>query len=230
MSQPTQPTQPTQRHRADICDSDLLLLQNKAWAQAMVGRDARYFARLSDTQSPKFLWIGCADSRVAADTITGTQPGQLFVHRNIANVVVHTDLNLLSVLAYAVEVLEVEHVIVCGHHGCGGVKAAMTQRDYGLLNKWLLNIKEVYAHHIEELEAVPAGKPREDRLCELNAVSQLQNLAKTLIIQKAWNERGGPFLHAWVYDLGDGVLHQLDSLGPDHQVASPFRLDMPEEG
>lgn len=218
------PIQPPE-HPAELEDSELLLLQNKAWSQSMQARDPEFFSRLSQTQTPKFLWIGCSDSRVAADTITGTLPGQIFVHRNIANVVVHTDLNLLSVLTYAVEVLEVEHVIVCGHHGCGGVKAAMTTKDYGVLNKWLLHIKESYGQHFDELQAMSDPAAREDRLCELHAVHQLHNLAKTAIIQRAWKKRQGPYLHAWVYDLRDGVLLPQAMLAPDYVVPPPFRFE-----
>ncbi len=211
-------------HGAELEDSDLLLLQNKAWSQAMQARDAKFFARLSETQTPKFLWIGCSDSRVAADTITGTLPGQIFVHRNIANVVVHSDLNLLSVLTYAVEHLEVEHVIVCGHHGCGGVKAAMSGKDYGVLNKWLLHIKESYGQHYTDLQAITDERAREDRLCELHAVRQVHNLAKTAIIQRSWQKRKGPYLHAWVYDLRDGVLQPQLTIAPDYEVPAPFRF------
>ena len=209
---------------AALEDSDLLLLQNKAWSQAMAARDTKFFSRLSETQTPKFLWIGCSDSRVAADTITGTLPGQIFVHRNIANVVVHSDLNLLSVLTYAVEHLEVEHVIVCGHHGCGGVKAAMSGKDFGVLNKWLLHIKESYGQHYADLQAIEDERAREDRLCELHAVRQVHNLAKTAIIQRAWKQRKGPYLHAWVYDLRDGVLQPQLTIAPDYEVPAPFRF------
>ncbi|MCB9740751.1 MAG: carbonic anhydrase [Deltaproteobacteria bacterium] len=212
-------------HCAALEDSDLLLLQNKAWSQGMVARDPKFFSRLSETQKPKFLWIGCSDSRVAADTITGTVPGQIFVHRNIANVVVHSDLNLLSVLTYAVEHLEVEHVIVCGHHGCGGVKAAMSGKDFGMLNKWLLHIKDSYGQNYEALQAMTDERAREDRLCELHAIRQVHNLAKTAIIQRAWQERKGPFLHAWVYDLRDGILQPQITIAPDHKVQAPFRFD-----
>ena len=212
-----------------LVDCNLLLLQNKAWAQTMLARDARYFTRMAEAQSPKFLWIGCADSRVGAGAITGTEPGEIFVHRNIANVVVHSDLNALSVLTYAVEVLKVEHVIVCGHHGCGGVRAAMTAKDQGVLNKWLLHIKEVYARHYEELQKIADPIERENRLCELNAIAQLQNLAKSSIIQRAWKQRRAPYLHAWVYDLGDGILHELAVLAPDTVISPPFRFELPQE-
>jgi carbonic anhydrase len=147
------------------------------------------------------------------------------VHRNIANVVVHSDLNLLSVLSYAVDVLKVDHVVVCGHHGCGGVRAAMTNKDYGMLNEWLRYIKDVYAANDEALAEITDPKLREDRLCELNAMAQLEKLAKTSIVQKAWHERGGPWLHAWVYDLGDGVLHELSSIAPGSDVGAAHHFD-----
>lgn len=208
-----------------LADAARLLLQNKAWAQHKNAQDPEFFKRLAQNQSPRFLWIGCSDSRVPADAITGTQPGEIFVHRNIANVVVHTDLNLLSVLAYAVNVLKVEHVIVCGHHGCGGVRAAMSDQDFGLLNEWLRHIKDVCADHQDELKAIEDAVLREDRMVELNVVSQLLNLAKTAIIQRAWQERKGPRLHAWVYDLGDGILHELKTMGPETDLGAPFRFD-----
>lgn len=207
-----------------IADASRLLLQNKAWSQLKSLQDPEFFQRLANGQSPRFLWIGCSDSRVPADAITGTQPGEIFVHRNIANVVVHTDLNLLSVLAYAVNVLEVDHVIVCGHHGCGGVRAAMTNQDFGLLNEWLRNIKDVYADHQEEVDAISDPVQREDRLVELNVVSQVLNLAKTSIVQRAWEKRKGPELHAWVYDLSDGVLNELKTVTPGTDLGAPYQF------
>src|ERR1700754_215146 len=154
-----------------------LLLENKAWAQEMVEDDPEYFSRLAKLQTPEFLWIGCSDSRVPADKITGTQPGEIFVHRNIANLVIHTDVNLLSVLDYAVNHLKVNHVIVCGHYGCGGVKAAMTNHDYKyVLNMWLRNIKDVYRIYSDELEAIPDMENRQDRLTELNVKEQVMHL------------------------------------------------------
>jgi len=206
-------------------EAQRLLLQNQSWSKQQVSRDPEFFKRLSETQSPKFLWIGCSDSRVPADAITGTQPGQIFVHRNIANMVVHTDLNLLSVLEYAVVHLKVEHIIVCGHHGCGGVKAAMTNKDFGILNHWLRNIKEVYATHQAEVDALPEGKDREDRLVELSAAAQARNLARTSVIQKAWKERGAPFLHAWVYDLSDGILKEEALISPTDPIEAPWALN-----
>ncbi|MEJ0082953.1 MAG: carbonic anhydrase [Puia sp.] len=179
-----------------------LLLENKAWAAEKKADDPEYFKALAAIQKPEFLWIGCSDSRVPANEITGTQPGEIFVHRNIANMVVHTDVNLLSVLEYAVAHLKVKQVIVCGHYGCGGVKAAMTNHDFKqVLNMWLRNIKDVYRLHRDELEAIPDQERREDRLVELNVQEQVLHLAKTSIIQRAWQHRRAPDLHGLVYGL-----------------------------
>ncbi|RPD43799.1 carbonic anhydrase [Paracnuella aquatica] len=187
-----------------------LLLENKAWAAEKVTEDPDYFNRLAEIQTPEFLWIGCSDSRVPANEITGTKPGEIFVHRNIANMVVNTDTNLLSVLDYAVMHLKVKHVIVCGHYGCGGVKAATTNTDLKLvLNMWLRNIKDVYRIHRDELDALPEGDTRTNRLVELNVQEQVMNLAKTSIIQRAWKERQAPALHGWVYGLKDGIINPV---------------------
>jgi carbonic anhydrase len=184
-----------------------LLLENKAWATEKVTEDPDYFNRLAHLQTPEFLWIGCSDSRVPANEITNTQPGEIFVHRNIANMVVNTDVNLLSVLDYAVNHLKVKHVIVCGHYGCGGVKAAATQSDFKpVLNMWLRNIKDVYRLHREELNGIKDEEQRTDRLVELNVREQVNNLAKTSIIQRAWKEKNAPDLHGWVYGLKDGII------------------------
>lgn len=192
-----------------------LLLENKAWANEQIEKDPAYFTRLSKIQKPDFLWIGCSDSRVPANEITGTAPGEIFVHRNVANLVVHTDLNLLSVLLYAVEVLEVKHIIVCGHYGCGGVAASLTQNNYGMINKWLRNIKDIYRLHEEEFEAMNNDEAKVNRLVELNVMEQVLNLAKTSIIQKAWKNRQAPTLHGWVYGLEDGLLKTLCKM--DHE-------------
>ncbi|HEX6426763.1 MAG TPA: carbonic anhydrase [Niastella sp.] len=184
-----------------------LLLENKAWASEKVHDDPDYFNRLAHIQSPEFLWIGCSDSRVPANEITNTQPGEIFVHRNIANMVVNTDVNLLSVLDYAVNYLQVKHVVVCGHYGCGGVKAAATQSDFKpVLNMWLRNIKDVYRLHREELNTIKDEEQRTDRLVELNVREQVNNLAKTSIIQRAWKQNNAPDLHGWVYGLKDGII------------------------
>ncbi|HTL08828.1 MAG TPA: carbonic anhydrase [Chitinophagaceae bacterium] len=184
-----------------------LLLENKAWATEKVEEDPQYFNRLSELQTPDFLWIGCSDSRVPANEITGTQPGEIFVHRNVANLVINTDVNLLSVLDYAVNHLKVKHVIVCGHYGCGGVKAALTKNDFKpVLNMWLRNIKDVYRLHRKELDAAVNETAKLDLLTELNVKEQVFNLAKTSIIQRAWKHEQRPDLHGWVYGLKDGII------------------------
>ena len=187
-----------------------LLENNVAWAQARVKEDPEFFHRLASLQTPEFLWIGCSDSRVPANQITDTQPGEIFVHRNIANVVVHTDVNLSAVLDYAVNYLKVKHVIVCGHYGCGGVKAAMTNKDYKpILNKWLRNIKDVYRIYREELDAIADEEERADRLVELNVMEQVMNLAKMSTIQRAWKHEQRPDLHGWAYGLKDGFIKPI---------------------
>lgn len=184
-----------------------LLSDNKSWAAEKVELDPDYFKRLAGLQKPEFLWIGCSDSRVPANEITNTQPGEIFVHRNIANLVVHTDVNLLSVLDYAVMHLKVKHIIVCGHYGCGGIKAAMTQHDFKyVLNMWLRYIKDVYSLHKEELDAIADEEMKCDRLVELNVVEQVLHLAKTSIIQRAWKTNQRPDIHGWVYGLKDGII------------------------
>jgi len=184
-----------------------LLLENKAWAAEKISDDPEYFERLSHLQAPEFLWIGCSDSRVPANEITGTQPGEIFVHRNVANLVVNTDVNLLAVLDFAVTHLQVKHVIVCGHYGCGGIKAAATKTDYRpVLNMWLRNIKDVMRHHRHELENITDEENRLDRLVELNVQEQVYNLAKTTIIQRCWEKERRPDLHGWVYGLKDGII------------------------
>ncbi len=183
-----------------------LLLENKAWAAEKTTDDPNYFKRLSEIQRPDFLWIGCSDSRVPANEITGTEPGEIFVHRNVANMVVNTDLNLLTVLEYAVKYLEVKHIIVCGHYGCGGVKAAMTKQDFGVINKWLLNIKDIRRIHKAELDSIEDENARTNRLVELNVIEQVLNLSKTSIIQKTWKSEKRPTIHGWVYGLNDGLI------------------------
>jgi carbonic anhydrase len=184
-----------------------LLLENKAWAKQKVEQDPEYFNRLAHLQTPEFLWIGCSDSRVPANEITGTQPGEIFVHRNVANLVVNNDVNLLSVLDFAVTQLKVKHVIVCGHYGCGGISAAATKKDFKpVLNMWLRNIKDVYRLHQAELDNIQNEDKRIDRLVELNVEEQVYNLAKTSIIQRAWKKEERPDLHGWVYGLKDGII------------------------
>ena len=202
-----------------------LLLQNKAWSREQVEDDPEFFNRLSGLQSPKFLWVGCSDSRVPANEITGTHPGEVFVHRNIANMVVHTDLNLLSVLEYAVGQLHVEHIIVCGHYGCGGVKAAMSRHSFGMINKWLRNIKDVYRFHRDELAEIADEEARADRLVELNVVEQVMNLAKTSIVQRAWHQERRPALHGWVYGLKDGLIKPVFNMPPNTPLDDLYAFD-----
>lgn len=202
-----------------------LLLENKAWAAEAVEKDTDFFKRLATIQRPDFLWIGCSDSRVPANEITNTQPGEIFVHRNIANMVVHTDLNLLSVLEYAVVHLEVKHVIVCGHYGCGGVKAAMTNHNYAIINKWLRNIKDVYRYHREEIDAIQDEEAKTDRLVELNVIEGVMNLAKTSIIQKAWKHKKQPHLHGWVYGLKDGLINPVFEMPANTKIDDIYEYD-----
>ena len=202
-----------------------LLLENKAWAQEKVEDDPDFFRRLENVQSPRYLWIGCSDSRVPANQITGTQPGELFVHRNIANLVVNTDLNLLSVLQYAVEVLKVEHIIVCGHYGCGGVKAAMTNHSFGIINKWLRHIKDIYRIHRTEVDAIPDGPERVNKLIELTIKEQVINLAKTSIIQATWKAEKRPQLHGWVYSLTDGIIKPIFDMDQNSDLDPIYQFD-----
>ncbi|MFM7839531.1 MAG: carbonate dehydratase [Chitinophagaceae bacterium] len=202
-----------------------LLLENKAWAAQKVQDDPQFFNRLLHVQTPEFLWIGCSDSRVPPNEITGTQPGEIFIHRNIANLVVHTDINLLSVLEYAVNVLKVRHVVVCGHYGCGGVKAAMNRHSLGIINKWLRNIKDVYRFHREEIDGIASEEQRVNRLVELNVQEQVMNLAKTSIIQKAWKYEQQPFLHGWVYDLHDGIIKPVCEMKPGDHLEELYEYD-----
>ena len=203
-----------------------LLLENKAWASEKINDDPEYFNRLAHIQTPDFLWIGCSDSRVPANEITGTQPGEIFVHRNIANMVVNTDVNLLSVLDYAVNHLKVKHVIVCGHYGCGGVKAAATQNDFKpVLNMWLRNIKDVYRLHREELNIIKDEETRTDRLVELNVREQVNNLAKTSIIQHAWKAGNKPDLHGWVYGLKDGIIKPVFEMRAGTHIDPLYEYD-----
>ena len=204
-----------------------LLERNRVWAAAMLKDDPGFFQKLSQLQSPEFLWIGCSDSRVPANQITGTMPGEIFVHRNVANLVVHTDLNLLTVVEYAVEVLKVQHVIVCGHYGCGGIRAAMTHQDFGLINTWLRNIKDVYRMHREELDALPDDDARSDRLAEFNVLEQVHNLAKTTCIQTAWKRHGRPHLHGWVYGVDNGLLKSIVEFPVGSPIDGLYQIKTP---
>jgi carbonic anhydrase len=187
-----------------------LLTHNRAWADKMRASDPDFFNRLSQQQEPEYLWIGCSDSRVPANEIVGLLPGELFVHRNVANVVVHTDLNCLSVIQYAVEVLKVKHVIVCGHYNCGGVKAALTNSKHGLIDNWLRHIQDVRHEHEEALNAIADEDERFKRLCELNVIEQVLNVSRTTIVQNAWESGQELAVHGWIYGLSDGLLRELD--------------------
>jgi carbonic anhydrase len=192
-------------------DIDSLLAGNRRFVAEQLARDAAAFDKLAEGQHPQFLWIGCSDSRVAPDLVTGTGPGEMFVHRNIANLVVQTDMNLLSVLQYAVEVLRVQHVIVCGHHGCGGVQAAMRGPSHGLIDNWLRTVRDTQQFFWPQLAPLDEGA-RLRRLVELNVIEQVYNLGKTSIVQQAWRERGRPFIHGWVFDVGTGGIEPLTGM------------------
>ncbi|SOD79708.1 carbonic anhydrase [Spirosoma fluviale] len=200
--------------------SEKLLLYNKAWVQDKLELDDNYFATLASDQKPEFLWIGCSDSRVPANEITGTDPGEMFVHRNIANLVVPGDLNILSVVQYAVEVLQVKHVIVCGHYECGGVKAAMAGKKLGLIDQWLVNIKRVQEKYQAELDQIADAHTRFDRLVELNVQEQIYRLAETDSVQRMWASHQIPSLHGWVFNLRTGLLNEVINLEPS-AVALP---------
>ncbi|CAK7215229.1 Putative proteasome subunit alpha type-7 [Sporothrix curviconia] len=189
---------------------DSVFAKNKAWAAKKLGEDPSFFEKLAAGQEPEYLWIGCSDSRIPAEQITGLEPGQAFVHRNIANLVCNIDVNVMAVINYAVEHLHVKHIVVCGHYGCGGVKAAMTPKDLGLLNPWLRNIRDVYRLHEAELDAITDEAARYNRLVELNVVEQCRNVIKTAAVQKSYAGNGFPIVHGWVFDFHDGLLKDLN--------------------
>src|SRR5512133_770973 len=186
-----------------------LLAKNRAWSEKVRLEDAEFFPALARQQSPKYLWIGCSDSRVPANEIVGLLPGELFVHRNVANLVVHTDLNCLSVMQYAVEVLKVEHIIVCGHYGCGGVQAVVEKRDLGLVNNWLRHLADVSDKFASQLDALPTTEARAQRLSELNITEQVRNVCEATVVQNAWNAGQPLAVHGWIYGLKDGLLRDL---------------------
>lgn len=203
-----------------------LLTENKTWAADMLKTDPEFFKKLSEIQTPDYLWIGCSDSRVPANQITGTVPGEIFVHRNVANLVINTDVNVLSVLDYAVNHLKVKHVIVCGHYGCGGIKAAITKNDFKpVLNMWLRNIKDVYRIHRSELDLIFDENKKTDRLVELNVMEQVFNLAKTSIIQRAWKNEQRPDLHGWVYGLKDGLIKPVYEMKAGAKIDNLYEYD-----
>jgi len=205
---------------------DDLLAKNRAWAADINEREPGFFETLSKQQTPHYLWIGCSDSRVPANQITGVDPGELFVHRNVANVVVHTDLNCLSVIQYAVDVLKVKHVIVCGHYGCGGVQAAMQNARFGLIDNWLRHVQDVREGHDALLAAISDESERADKLCELNVIEQVTNVCETTIVQDAWERKQELSVHGWIYGLSDGLIRDLhistsslDELAASYHVA-----------
>lgn len=199
-----------------------LLNNNQYWAQSLTARDPDYFPRLSKAQSPKYLWIGCSDSRVPANEVVGVMPGELFVHRNVANMVVSTDMNLLSVLQFAVDVLRVEHIIVCGHYGCGGVKAALSQQEYGLIDNWLRPLKGMRYQYREAFEGL-TDEEELDLLCQINVKRQVTNVCHTTIVQNAWYQGRQLSVHGWIYDMNSGLIEDLDvSISNAQQLASAF--------
>lgn len=205
---------------------DHLFRQNRSWSEGVRLGDPDYFERLTAQQNPEYLWIGCADSRVPANQVLGLAPGEVFVHRNIANVVAHSDFNCLSVLEYAVDILKVKHVIVCGHYGCGGVSAALADHRLGLIDNWLRHIRDVRQRHIDELVAITDADARLDRLCELNVMAQAAHVCQTTIVQNAW-ERGQQLaVHGWIYSLRDGLLRDLDTETTSiTEVSAAYRLN-----
>jgi carbonic anhydrase len=199
--------------------------KNKKWAGKIKESNPDFFKKLSKQQNPEYLWIGCSDSRVPANEIVGMLPGEIFVHRNIANLVIHTDLNILSVIQYAVEVLKVKHIIVCGHYGCGGVKAAMDNREHGLIDNWLRNIKDVYRYHQDKIDALQDEKAKFDLICELNVIEQVSNICHTTIVQSAWKSGQELAVHGWIYRIKDGILKDLnvcitnlDNISQTHRI------------
>lgn len=203
----------------------LLFEKNRAWVEEKTQKDPEYFMKRAKEQDPLYLWIGCSDSRVPANEIVGLEPGELFVHRNVANLVPHTDFNCLSVLEYAVDLLKIKHIIVCGHYGCGGVRAAMDDHPLGLVDNWLRNIRDVYAKHREELDAIEDLEKRHHRLVELNVLQQVLNACHTTIVQRAWKCGQPLYVHGWVYDMETGGLKDLDCcVSNANQIESVYRM------
>lgn len=203
-----------------------LFENNKQWAMKKLAENPDFFVSLSKLQAPEYLWIGCSDSRVPANEVIGTQPGEVFVHRNIANMVIHTDMSMLSVVDYGVNVLDVKHIIVCGHYGCGGVLAAMSNRQYGLIDNWLRHIKDSYHLYSRELESISDPTARENRFIELNVIEQVNHLSKTSIIQNSWQKKQRPAIHGWVYDLKTGLVRDLNvTMDGQKDMADVFRFE-----
>jgi carbonic anhydrase len=202
-----------------------LIESNRLWAAEQVRDDPDFFARLSRQQAPQYLWIGCSDSRVPANEIVNLAPGELFVHRNVANVVVHTDLNCLSVLQYAVDVLKVRHIIVCGHYGCGGVAAALGNQKLGLINNWLRHVQDVVWKHEDTIFQLQEPEKRLDRLCELNVIEQVINVCQTTVIETAWARGQQLTVHGWIYGLNDGLIHDLGVSSSSEEDLESQRAD-----
>jgi carbonic anhydrase len=204
-----------------------ILDNNKIWVETQLKSDPEFFKKLEAGQKPPLLWIGCSDSRVPANEITGTLPGEVFVHRNIANMVLHTDMSMLSVLDYAVNVLDVKHIIVCGHYGCGGVKAALGNANIGLIDNWIRHIKDVYRFHKDELNAIADEELRFDRFVEVNVMEQVLDLAKTSIVQHAWKNNKNLWIHGWVYSLHNGLVKDLNvNCGNEKELEQVYQLDI----
>ncbi len=203
----------------------ILFENNRKWAKETTENDPDFFHTLSKQQSPEYLWIGCSDSRVPANQIVGLLPGEIFVHRNIANVVVHTDLNCLSVIQFAVDVLEVKHIIVCGHYGCGGVIAALENKEHGLIDNWLRHIKDVYHFHQSKIDVCKSHQEQADKLCELNVFEQVANVCHTTIVQNAWKRGRDLTVHGWIYSLEDGLIRDLGlSISDNEQIKAVYRM------
>lgn len=206
-------------------DIQRLMLENKAWIQEKTEVNPEYFKEMAKGQTPMFLWIGCSDSRVPPNEITGCHPGEMFVARNIANLVIHTDLSLMSVLEYAVVHLKVKHVIICGHYGCGGVKAAMAPQSLGPIDKWLRNIKDIANMHWKELETISDSNAKTDRLVELSTIEQAKNLTHTAIVQNAWHKGRELYIHGWVFDMASGKLKELITIDKSYPIEPVYRYE-----
>lgn len=208
-----------------MSDLESLFAANNKWADQMRKKEPDFFSKLAGQQAPEYLWIGCSDSRVPANQIVDLAPGELFVHRNVANLVIHTDLNCMTVLNYAVEFLKVKHVMVTGHYGCGGVKAALENRKLGLIDYWLRNIRDVYYSNKDVIDQIANPDERVNRMCELNVIQQVENLARSNIVQNAWARGQELSIHAWIYDIHDGILHKLMSpIDTIEQIPEQYRL------
>jgi carbonic anhydrase len=204
---------------------DRLIENNRQWADEMKARDQAFFEKLIKQQTPEFLWIGCADSRVPANEIVGMMPGELFVHRNVANLVLHTDINCLAVMQYAVDVLKVKHILIVGHYACGGVRAAMDDYQHGMIDNWLRNIRDLYVRNRDEIQSIANEQARVDRLCELNVIQQVSNVTHSTIVQNAWARGQSLDVHGWIYSVADGLIKDLDvTVSNIDQVEEAYRM------